>query len=127
MCALANRVLPQLVVHLFTFNMLIYQLELPSVFLRAKATCAAQEPTAAATEAGMQALVVSAETIRGAEEIQGQRAERGFAPLAIVVVDLVPATRALAGGKLSSTALRDAEAARLAKQQHVPGSGGCDS
>ena len=64
----------------------------------------------------MQALVVSAETIRGAEEIQGQRAERGFAPLALVVVDLVAATRALAGGKLSSTALRDAEAARLAKQ-----------
>ena len=75
-----------------------------------------QAPTAAATEAGMQALVVSAETTAGAAEIQRQRAERGFAPLAVVVVGLVAATRALAGGKLSSTALRDEEAARLAKQ-----------
>ncbi len=82
--------------------------------LPAKSGGAGQEPTAAATQAGMQALVVSAETVAGADEIQGQRAARGFPPLAVVVVDLVAATRALAGGKLSSTALREAEAAARA-------------
>lgn len=63
----------------------------------------------------MQALVVSAETVAGAEEINRQRAARGFHALAVIAVDLVAATHCLDGGKLSSTALREAEAARLAR------------
>jgi pantetheine-phosphate adenylyltransferase len=74
---------------------------------------ASQEPTAAATEEGMQALVVSRETVPGAQAINKWRAQRGFAPLTVVVVDLVAESAAVPGGKVSSTALREQDAARL--------------
>ncbi|KAK9839424.1 hypothetical protein WJX81_001331 [Elliptochloris bilobata] len=67
----------------------------PGLAVKTGALLDPREPTAAATEEGMQVLVVSAETVAGAEEIQAQRAERGFAPLAIVV------TEQLADSKLS--------------------------
>ena len=61
----------------------------------------------------MQALVVSKETIPGAEEINRYRKNAGYAELQIVVVDLIADTQAVQGGKVSSTALREQEAARL--------------
>lgn len=72
------------------------------------AACAAlQEPTQAELQPGMQVLVVSQETTVGGEAINAGRRERGMQPLALLVVSLV-------GGdvksKLSSTALREAEA-----------------
>ncbi|KAF8056133.1 Phosphopantetheine adenylyltransferase 1 [Scenedesmus sp. PABB004] len=68
-----------------------------------------QAPTQAELDPGMQALVVSQETLPGGEAINAGRARRGFAPLALVAVGLV-------GGaaKLSSTALREADAAAAA-------------
>ena len=75
-----------------------------------------QEPTAAATDPDMEALVVSSETVSGAEAINQDRAKRGFKPLKLVVVDLVGIScKALGGDKLSSTALRAAEACRMSK------------
>lgn len=73
-----------------------------------------QEPTAAATEAGMQALVVSRETVSGGEAINQYRREHGFLPLDIVVVELLAEGAALNGGKVSSTALREQDAAAAA-------------
>lgn len=52
--------------------------------------------------------MVSEETIPGALDINRARAERGFAPLVVVVVGLISARRAAV--KLSSTDLRSAEA-----------------
>ncbi len=63
----------------------------------------------------MQALVVSKETIPGAEEINEYRRNAGYPELHIVVVDLIVDTQAVQGGKVSSTALREQEAARLRK------------
>ena len=61
----------------------------------------------------MQALVVSSETIEGAEYINKDRKARGFEPLALIVVQLVGVrSKALQGDKLSSTALRAADAAK---------------
>ncbi len=74
-------------------------------------TCNLQAPTVAATDESMQALVVSKETIPGAEEINTYRRNAGFAELHIVVVDLIADTQAVQGGKVSSTALREQEAA----------------
>jgi len=80
-------------------------------------------PTAAETDAGMQALVVSRETLAGAQAINAGRAHRGFAPLAVAVVGLVHGGGRGGGGgdgsgggqgtdgKLSSTQLREREAA----------------
>jgi pantetheine-phosphate adenylyltransferase len=57
----------------------------------------------------IEALVLSKETVQGGELINQQRKENGFEPLALIVIDLVGE----AGGyKLSSTALRQAEAER---------------
>ena len=54
---------------------------------------------------------MSSETVSGAEAINEDRAKRGFKPLKLVVVDLVGINcKALGGDKLSSTALRAAEA-----------------
>ena len=79
---------------------------------RADAPPVVQEPTAAATQAGMQALVVSAETVPGAQAINQDRGRRAFLPLAIIVVHTVgTSSKGLDGQKLSSTALRAKEAA----------------
>jgi pantetheine-phosphate adenylyltransferase len=58
----------------------------------------------------MQALVVSKETIPGAEEINLYRRNQGYPELHIVVVDLIADTQAVKGGKISSTALREQDA-----------------
>ena len=70
-----------------------------------------QEPTMAATMKDMNAIVVSKETIKGAEEINQWRIDHGFEPLAVVVVDLVGDKGSSNAAKLSSTALREQEAA----------------
>jgi phosphopantetheine adenylyltransferase len=72
-----------------------------------------QEPTQAELDPAMQALVVSQETIPGGEAINAGRASRGFEQLQLVVVGLI------GGGsdsKLSSTALREADAAAAATE-----------
>lgn len=61
----------------------------------------------------MQALVVSSETVAGAEAINEDRKRRGFEPLQLIIVQLVGVrSKVLGGDKLSSTALRAAEAAK---------------
>lgn len=74
----------------------------------------------------MQALVVSKETVSGGEAINQYRREHGFRPLEIIVVDLVADSAALEGGKVSSTALREQDAAAAvaarAKQKYQDGS-----
>lgn len=62
------------------------------------------------------AIVCSAETKAGCETINVKRAELGFPPIAIYTVPLHMAPGA--GVKLSSTAIREAEAAAAAK--HAP-------
>ena len=44
------------------------------------------------------------------------RREHGFPPLVVIVVDVIADTRAVAGGKVSSTALREQDAQRLQQQ-----------
>jgi len=58
------------------------------------------EPTGIAVEPKFDALVVSPETVEGAERINDRREERGLEPLAIEVVDHVPADD---GERISST------------------------
>ncbi|MFO7834059.1 MAG: phosphopantetheine adenylyltransferase [Halohasta sp.] len=58
------------------------------------------EPTGIAVEPGFDAIVVSPETVEGAERINDIREERGLEPLAIEVVDHVPADD---GKRISST------------------------
>jgi len=58
------------------------------------------EPTGIATEEQFDALIVSPETQDGGERINEIRAERGFDPLRIEVVDHVPAED---GERISST------------------------
>lgn len=69
----------------------------------------------AATMKDMHAIVVSKETVKGAEEINQWRQDHGFEPLAVVVVDLVGSKGSSNAAKLSSTALREQEAAKAAK------------
>lgn len=69
-------------------------------------------PPLAATVRDMSALVVSRETVTGAESLNDMRRSAGFDPLTLVVVDLVGASSA--ESKLSSTALRARDAARRA-------------
>jgi len=69
-------------------------------------------PPLAATVRDMSALVVSRETVTGAESLNDMRRSAGFDPLTLVVVDLVGASSAQS--KLSSTALRARDAARRA-------------
>ena len=65
----------------------------------------------------MEALVVSQETLTGGEAINEDRRSQGFKPLVLVVVNLVGSgSKALEGQKLSSTALREKEAAELGKE-----------
>jgi len=58
------------------------------------------EPTGIAVEPRFDALVVSPETVDGAERINDLREEKGLEPLAIEVVDHVPADD---GKRISST------------------------
>jgi phosphopantetheine adenylyltransferase len=70
-----------------------------------------QERTQAELDPAMQALVVSQETVPGGEAINTGRVSRAFQQLQLVVVGLI------GGGsdsKLSSTALREADAAAAA-------------
>ena len=90
-----------------------------------------REPTGAETDGGMQALVVSRETVPGGEAINAGRRGRGFRPLALLVVGLVGSSSGGGGeggegeqgrggddveGKISSTDLRAAEAARKERE-----------
>ena len=68
-------------------------------------------PPIAATEAGFDAIVVSEETINGAEQINFVRKSLGYKPLVIVVVGLISGATG-EGGKLSSTDLRSIAAGR---------------
>jgi phosphopantetheine adenylyltransferase len=62
-------------------------------------------PPDCATDASYDAIVVSEETLPGAEEINRVRSGLGFAPLVVVVVGVLHA-RGGGGAKLSSTDLR---------------------
>uniref|UniRef100_A0A383VA40 Cytidyltransferase-like domain-containing protein n=1 Tax=Tetradesmus obliquus TaxID=3088 RepID=A0A383VA40_TETOB len=80
----------------------------PGLTVTAGALSDPQEPTQAELDPTMRALVVSQETLPGGQAINNGRASRGFEQLQLVVVGLV------GGGsdsKLSSTALREADAA----------------
>lgn len=77
-------------------------------------------PPLAATDPAFDAIVVSEETIGGAEEINAVRQGLGFAPLVIVVVGLIGGATA-EGGKLSSTDLRAAAAAGRPSGRGSPG------
>ena len=74
------------------------------------------EPPLAATMREMGALVVSQETVGGAEWIQGVRRDRGLKPLEVLVVGLVGQGHAAGGDKISSTALREAESGRGSRE-----------
>ena len=68
-------------------------------------------PPKAATMAEITALVISRETVAGADKLAAMRADNGIAePLRFVVVDLVGAeSTEPAAPKLSSSALREAD------------------
>ncbi|AXG06980.1 phosphopantetheine adenylyltransferase [Haloplanus rubicundus] len=59
-----------------------------------------EEPTGIATEPGFEAIVVSPDTLAGAERINEIREQRGLDPLRIELVDYVPAAD---GDRISST------------------------
>jgi pantetheine-phosphate adenylyltransferase len=59
-----------------------------------------EEPTGIATEPGFEAIVVSPDTLAGAERINEIRRERGLDPLRVELVDHVPAED---GERISST------------------------
>lgn len=71
-----------------------------------------QEPTQAELDPTMEAIVVSKETLAGAEAINKGRANRGFRPLVVVIVPVIGAGGP--AGKLSSTQLRAQDAAAAA-------------
>ena len=73
----------------------------------------------AAKDKSMQALVVSRETIPGAQDINRYRTEHGFPRLRIVVVELIADTQAVKSGKVSSTALRQQDAAILSARSEA--------
>jgi phosphopantetheine adenylyltransferase len=74
-------------------------------------------PPKAATLEPMACLVISRETAAGGRALQAQRAAAGFAPLVLLVVDLVGATsQAPLARKLSSSGLRELEAAQEARE-----------
>ena len=79
----------------------------------------------AATDPDFDAIVVSEETVLGAEAINVVRAQRGFRPLTVVVVGLIYSSGE-AAVKLSSTDLRlqEAAAAAAAAAGGRPGSAG---
>jgi pantetheine-phosphate adenylyltransferase len=59
-----------------------------------------EEPTGIATEPGFEAIVVSPDTLAGAERINEIREKRGLDPLQVELVDYVPAED---GDRISST------------------------
>jgi len=67
-------------------------------------------PPLAATIRDMHGLVISRETVSGAEALNDVRATAGFDPLAFVVVDVVGADSSSGAVKLSSTDLRARDA-----------------
>ena len=73
----------------------------------------------AAKDEMLQALVVSRETIPGAQDINRYRTEHAFPQLRVVVVELIADTQAVKGGKVSSTALREQDAAMLRAQSEA--------
>lgn len=75
-----------------------------------------QEPTGAATISDMEAIVVSKETVKGADEINMWRQQHGSVPLTVVTVDLVGDQGSNTASKLSSTRLRNEEANQSSKQ-----------
>lgn len=89
----------------------------PGVEAQAGALSDPSAPTQAELDEGMQALVVSRETLAGGEAINRGRVGRGFAPLRLLVVGVV-GERA-DGSKLSSSELRE----RDATSPPPPGSG----
>ena len=62
----------------------------------------------------MEAIVVSRETIKGANDINAWREQHGSAPLTVVTVDLVGNQGSNNANKLSSTRLRNEEAQKAA-------------
>ncbi|KAK9826253.1 hypothetical protein WJX74_002860 [Apatococcus lobatus] len=84
----------------------------PSITIRSGALTDPKEPTQAATDPRMEALVVSQETINGGHAINAYRKEHGFRPLELVIIELVGINAATPSGKLSSTELRAMEADR---------------
>lgn len=69
------------------------------------------KPTRAETEEGMEALVVSEETLKGGARINDSRIKADFPPLVLFVVPVLGVMSE--GEKLSSTSLRRADAEKL--------------
>ncbi|KAK9868979.1 hypothetical protein WJX84_001538 [Apatococcus fuscideae] len=82
----------------------------PRIAIRSGALTDPEEPTQAATDPSMQALVVSQETIQGGHSINTYRTQHGSKPLELIVIELVGIHAATPSGKLSSTELRAMEA-----------------
>jgi phosphopantetheine adenylyltransferase len=76
----------------------------PGLSIRTGPLTDPDEPPLAATDPDFQAIVVSEETVAGAEQINQVRRGLGFEPLEILVVGLLKAQTA--DGKLSSTHIR---------------------
>ena len=79
-----------------------------------------QARTGAASDSSMEALVLSQETLVGGQAINKDRQSQGFEELALVVINLVGlGCKALAGQKLSSTALREQEQEQARSQSSL--------
>ena len=73
------------------------------------------KPPLAMTSASLEGIVVSRETVAGAESINRERKGQGFRPLAVITVGLVAGGQESGETKLSSTDLRE----RDAKKRHI--------